>query len=106
MFLAIALALAAAAPPERVIQVRAERFKFTPGVIQLKLGEPVVLEITSLDRRHGFAVPDLGIDETLEAGSVARVRIVPSKAGTWDFHCSVFCGSGHEEMAGQIVVSP
>jgi len=28
------------------------------------------------------------------------------KAATCDFHCTAFCGSGHEEMAGQIVVSP
>ena len=106
----LAMILAAAtsdvAAQERVIAVTAERFKFTPGVIQLKVGEPVVLELTSIDRKHGFQVPDLKIDETIEPGKVTRVRIVPDKAATYDFHCSVFCGSGHEEMAGQIVVSP
>ena len=66
----------------------------------------LVLELTSLDRRHGFAVPDLKIDETIGPGEVTRVRVVPDKAATYDFHCRVFCGSGHEEMAGQIVVSP
>ena len=34
-----------------------------------------------------------------------RVRVVPEKVGTFDFHCDVFCGSGHEEMAGRIMVS-
>ena len=101
-----ALLLAAAVSKENVIQVTAERFKFTPAVIQLKVGEPVVLELTSLDRKHGFQVPDLKIDETIEPGKVTRVRIVPDKAATYDFHCSVFCGSGHEEMTGRIVVSP
>ena len=101
-----ALLLAAAVSKENVIQVTAERFKFTPAVIQLKVGEPVVLELTSLDRKHGFQVPDLKIDETIEPGKVTRIRIVPDKAATYDFHCSVFCGSGHEEMTGQIVVSP
>jgi len=104
----LAMILAAAtsdvAAQEKVIAVTAERFKFTPGVIQLKVGEPVVLELTSLDRKHGFQVPDLKIDETIEPGKVTRVRIVPDKAATYDFHCSIFCGSGHEEMAGQIVV--
>ena len=101
-----ALLLAAAVSKENVIQVTAERFKFTPAVIQLKVGEPVVLELTALDRKHGFQVPDLKIDETIEPGKVTRVRIVPERAATYDFHCSVFCGSGHEEMTGQIVVSP
>jgi len=26
--------------------------------------------------------------------------------GTLEFHCTVFCGSGHEEMSGVIVVKP
>ncbi len=102
----LAAATSDVAAQEKVIAVTAERFKFTPGVIQLKVGEPVVLELTSLDRKHGFQVPDLKIDETIEPGKVTRLRIVPDKAATYDFHCSIFCGSGHEEMAGQIVVSP
>jgi cytochrome c oxidase subunit 2 len=91
---------------ERVIQVTAEKFKFTPAVIELKQGEPAVLELTTLDRKHGFQVPGLDIDETIEPGKATRVRVVPAKAGTFLFHCSVFCGSGHEDMAGEIVVKP
>lgn len=98
--------LVAAAPQDRVIQVTAERFKFTPSVIELKVGEPVVLELTTLDRKHGFQIPDLKVDENIEPGKITRVRIIPVKAGTYEFHCDVFCGSGHEEMAGQIVVKP
>ena len=101
----VLFALAAQAQ-DRVIQVTAEKFKFTPAVIKLKIGEPVILELTSLDRRHGFKVSDLNIDETIEPGKATRVRVVPDKAATYDFHCSIFCGSGHEEMTGQIVVSP
>jgi cytochrome c oxidase subunit 2 len=106
----LAAILLAASPDvaaqEKVIQVTAEKFKFTPAVIELKLGEPVVLELTTLDRKHGFQVPDLNVDENIEPGKVTRVRIVPAKAGSFPFHCDVFCGSGHEEMAGEIVVKP
>ena len=98
--------LIGAATPERVIQVAAEKFKFTPAVIELKVGQPVVIELTTLDRKHGFQIPDLKIDESVEPGKVTRVRIVPVKAGTFPFHCDVFCGSGHEEMTGEIVVKP
>ena len=106
----VAAVLLAAAPrafaEEKVVRVTAEKFKFTPASIELKVGEPVVLEITTLDRKHGFQVQDLNVDENIEPGRVTRVRIVPSKAGTFLFHCDVFCGSGHEEMAGEIVVKP
>ena len=106
LLLIASLFLSAAASPEQVIKVTAEKFRYQPSTIELKLGVPVVLEFTTLDRRHGFAVPDLKIDETIEPGKVTRVRIVPDKAGTFEFHCFVFCGSGHEEMSGQIVVKP
>ncbi len=102
----LAAASSEVAAQEKIIQVTAEKFKFTPAVIELKLGEPVVLELTTLDRKHGFQVSDLNIDESIEPGKVTRVRISPAKAGTFLFHCDVFCGSGHEEMAGEIVVKP
>ena len=95
-----------AAAQEKVIKVTARKFEFTPAEIKLKLGEPVVLELTSLDRKHGFLVPDLKIEETIEPGKTVRVRIVPDKVGTYDFHCNLFCGSGHEDMTGRIVVTP
>ena len=106
ILLAAPLAAAGVTAQEKVIPVTAERFKFTPAVIELKLGQPVVLELTTVDRKHGFQVPDLKIDENIEPGRVTRVRIAPDKAGTYPFHCDIFCGSGHEEMAGEIVVRP
>ena len=105
LLLGMTFALGAAAQ-ERVIQLKAEKFKFTPAVVELKQGEPVLLELSTLDRKHGFQVPELGIDESIVAGKVTRVRLVPEKAGTFPFHCDVFCGSGHEEMTGEIVVKP
>ncbi len=90
---------------EQTIRITAEKFEFSPSIIRIKKGVPVVLEITSLDRRHGFAVPDLGrIRATIEPGKVTRVRILAPKAGTYQFHCDVFCGEGHEEMTGKIIV--
>jgi len=107
--LLIAALLVASAPestPERTIQITAKKFDFTPASIELKVGVPVVLELRSLDRKHGFTIPDLKVDTSIEPGDVTRVRIVPDRAGTFEFHCNVFCGSGHEEMSGQIVVVP
>jgi cytochrome c oxidase subunit II len=97
---------ASSAASERVVQVAARRFSYNPDVIELEAGIPVVIELTSLDRTHGFAVPDLGLRLDVEAGKTSRVRIVPEKVGTFPFHCDIFCGSGHEEMAGRIVVVP
>jgi cytochrome c oxidase subunit 2 len=98
------VSVAAAGQPERVIQITAKRFEFQPATIELKVGVPVVLEIRALDRKHGLASPELHIDAVIVPGKPTRVRIVPDQAGTFSFHCSVFCG--HEDMTGQIVVTP
>ncbi len=93
------------AQPEQVIKITAKRFEYSPNVITIKAGVPVILEFTSLDRMHGFTVPDLGgIRATIEPGKVTRVRIMASKAGTYEFHCDIFCGDGHEGMTGKIIV--
>jgi cytochrome c oxidase subunit 2 len=33
-----------------------------------------------------------------------RVNITPTKPGEFVFFCDVFCGDGHEEMAGTLLV--
>src|SRR5512146_679261 len=91
---------------EQIIKVSAKKFDFTPETIVLHRGVPVTLELTSLDRKHGFAAPELGIRVDVKPGAPTRVRIRPDKTGTFAFHCDVFCGDGHESMSGQIVVEP
>jgi cytochrome c oxidase subunit II len=93
-----------AAPPEKVIPVVAKRFDYKPNVIKLKKGVPVVLELTTRDVVMGFSAPDFGVRADIIPEKVARLRIVPDKTGTFTFVCDIFCGTGHEEMEGTIVV--
>ena len=98
----------AAAPPASPVQevkITAKKFEYSPKEITLKKGVPVVLEFTSLDRLHGFNCPGLGIRADIEPGKAGRVEFTPKKAGTFPFHCDIFCGSGHGDMAGKIIVT-
>jgi cytochrome c oxidase subunit 2 len=104
MMIAFGSAAFADDPAEPVIKIAAKKFEYAPNVIKLKKGIPVILEFTSLDRAHGFNCPDLKVRTDILPNKVSRVRIVPDKAGTFAFQCDIFCGSGHEEMAGTIVV--
>ena len=92
--------------PETVVRVTAHRFAFDPAVIHVHRGVPVALDLVSLDRVHGFLAPDLGLRTDVLPGQVTRVRFVASRTGTFPFHCDVFCGPGHEEMSGVVVVDP
>jgi len=89
---------------EQVVHMTAKRFEYTPSEITLKKGVPVILEITALDRDHGFKIPEFNVRADLKSGEVTRVRIVPDRTGTFGFRCDVFCGDRHEDMAGEIVV--
>ena len=86
------------------VKVSAHLGGFEPDVIHVKKGEPVTLEISSADVTHGFACPDLGIDVTVVPRNPVAIPVSLNAAGEHAFFCSVFCGEGHENMLGRIVV--
>jgi 3',5'-cyclic AMP phosphodiesterase CpdA len=87
-----------------VVAITAKKFEFLPAKVTLKLGVPVILELTSLDVDHGFSCPDLNIRADVHAGKYSQIRFTPQKAGSFSFLCDVFCGEGHEGMTGTITV--
>ncbi|WP_295991095.1 cupredoxin domain-containing protein [Rugamonas sp.] len=96
--------VAAAKPKERVIKIEARKFRYAPNLIELKKGEAVVLEFRAIDFTHGFSIPEMKVRADLLQGQVVRVKLQPDTAGQFGFLCDNFCGSGHEEMAGSIIV--
>ena len=100
-----AIAARAATGGEKVIAVSAMKFQYIPAIIKLKKDEPVIIELSSLDRRHGFFIPELGLRADVLPDSPVRVRIVPEKSGKFVFRCDNFCGEDHEEMEGAFVVT-
>lgn len=96
----------AAAPSgsNRTIKVSVDNWSFSPSVIQAKQGEKVMLELTGMNGVHGFGVPALGINEQIMPGQTVTIDLPTKKAGTFDFRCSIACGSGHNDMTGKIVI--
>ena len=92
-------------PTELVVQVASKRFEFSPKRIALKKGQPVVLELTALDVPMGFNAPDFHIRADMVPGTVSRIRFTPDKTVEFTFVCDIYCGSGHEDMSGTIVVT-
>ena len=94
-----------ALPAEKEIHITAKKFEFAPDTITLKKGEPVVLVLSSQDRKHGFNLRSFGIRADVNPGETARIQFTPNKTGKFTFSCDVFCGEGHEDMTGTIVVT-
>ena len=98
-------ARALAKPKERVIKVIAKKFVYVPNEIRVKQGETVVLQFTAPEVPMGFSLPDFAVRADIMPGKVTTLRLTPDKTGSFDFLCDVFCGSGHEDMNGKLIVS-
>jgi cytochrome c oxidase subunit II len=97
-------------PPPTVepqkVSVTAHKYLFYPDRIEVKVGQPVELTFESEDTTHGFVCKDLGIAKvTFKKGEPATVKFTATKAGTYKFKCSHFCGFGHGKMKGVIVAT-
>ncbi|MGM0442408.1 MAG: cupredoxin domain-containing protein [Elusimicrobiota bacterium] len=88
----------------REISMSAYQFAFDPDEVLVKKGEKVRLVVKSTDVTHGIAIEDLDIDRKLPPGEEVVIEFTPQKSGTLHFHCSVYCGSGHGRMHGEIIV--
>lgn len=92
------------AASEQRVRLTAKKFAYDPSEITVRKGTPVVIEIVSLDRKHGFAIPDLKVRTDVKPGETNLVHFTPDRVGRFTFHCDLFCGSGHEDMSGTLIV--
>src|SRR3989344_8662207 len=87
-------------PTTREFSIVADEFTFTPSTISVKRGDKVVLKVLSKDVEHGISIPDFAVNVVLPVNQEKTIEFVADKQGTFDFRCSVFCGSGHSRMRG------
>src|SRR6266567_2921237 len=99
-----ATALTGAAETPQVFQVSVKKFEYSVREITVKKGTPVVIEITSQDRQHGFSLPAFGVRGDVNPGEVTRIAFTPDKTGTFEYLCDIFCGDGHEDVTGTLIV--
>ena len=97
--------LALAKPKARVIKVVAKKFVYVPDEIRVKKGEAVVLQFSAPEVPMGFNLADFNLRTDIIPGKVATLLFTPDKAGSFTFVCDIFCGSGHEDMNGTLIVS-
>lgn len=90
----------------RIIKLEAEKFRFNPDTIEVRQGEDIELHIISKDRLHGFSLPDLNLHGDIVPGKILKIKFIAERSGKYGFLCNIFCGSGHGDMQGQILVLP
>jgi cytochrome c oxidase subunit 2 len=93
-------------PSVRVISMTGKRYAFDPCRIVVISGEKIRIEIRSLDVPHGFALTGYGIDQSFDLEKPKTIEFTAKTPGRVPFHCSVYCGSGHTQMQGEMIVLP
>lgn len=86
------------------INLIARKFSFEPSEIRVHKGDHVKIHVKSIDVPHGLAIPGYDINIGLPPNEEKLADFVADKAGTFDFECSVYCGSGHGNMEGKLIV--
>ena len=77
------------AQPANEVSVAASKFEFTPDTVKAKVGQPLTFVLTSLDRIHGFKMPEFGLRTDIVPDRETRVSITPTKPGAFVFFCDI-----------------
>ena len=86
--------------------VQSFQFGFDPATITVDKGDLVKITFTSRDVAHGVSLPDFGVvTGDYDINNPGTLEFIADKAGTFTYFCNVYCGHGHGEMTGQIVVN-
>lgn len=100
------------------IELRTIQFAFIPDTIQVVRGTKIVIYVveSSFNKEpgyalHTFTLPDYGISVNLPEGigtkehPIAKIEFIADKVGEFVFECASYCGTGHPNMRGKLIVT-
>lgn len=83
----------------KTFEIEAGSFYYTSKEIKVKKGDTVKIIIKSVDMMHDFNIDELGVKTPIaKAGETAEVEFIATKAGTFEYYCSI----GQHRKMGQI----
>ncbi len=109
-------------PVERSITVEAQKYGYTPAVINVNKGDRITLRLKAKDVTHGFFLEGYDLDAKArpemptfwvrqpskgnDYQSVEEIHFVAAREGKFRFRCSTTCGYMHPFMQGELIVEP
>lgn len=83
----------------------ARMWSFEPAQVELPVGSTVDIYLTSNDVVHGFDIVRKGINMMAVYGAVNKTTVKFEKPGVYKIVCHEYCGTGHQNMEGEIIVN-
>jgi cytochrome c oxidase subunit 2 len=98
----------AAVSEPKVFEVVAKRFSFEPATIDVVEGDTVRLLVRSADGPHGVEIKAFKVKKAVPRAkpgdSPVTIEFVAAAAGEYPILCSEYCGNGHKDMTGTLIV--
>jgi heme/copper-type cytochrome/quinol oxidase subunit 2 len=92
----------------KVFEVVARRFEFEPATIEVTEGDRVRLVVRSADGPHGVEIKAFKVKKAVPRAKPGdapiTIEFVATSVGEFPILCSEYCGNGHEDMKGTLVV--
>jgi len=103
-------------PPEDAMRIKSVArmwvFNFEYGngkrtdTLYVPQGQPVVLDLVSLDVIHSLYIPAFRVKEDMVPGKEKVMWFQSDKPGKYDLFCTEYCGLQHSYMYTSVVVMP
>lgn len=90
-------------PPGSDVYMLARLWEWWP-ILELEKGKEYRLHLSSLDWMHGFSLQPANINLQIHPNYEMVLTIKPDQAGEFGVICNEFCGIGHHQMVGKIIV--
>ncbi len=83
----------------------ARMWNFEPARIEVPVGSTVDFYLTSADVVHGFNIIGKNVNMMAVYGAINKATVTFDKPGVYKIVCHEYCGIGHQNMNGEIIVN-
>lgn len=92
------------APQVREINVRADKFAFSPDRIEVQKDEIVKVTFTAVDLAHSFTIDGYRISKRAAAGQTVTFEFRADRPGPFPFYCNLSADERCRQMHGELSV--
>lgn len=89
----------------RAFNIKAEKNKFDPSTVIVKVGDTVHINFTAVDKTYDFVLPDYGMIQTAGPGETRIVEFQALTQGKYIYYCKL-CGGLDSTAVGYVIVAP
>jgi cytochrome c oxidase subunit 2 len=83
----------------------AQMWQFQPSEIYIPVGSEVDFYLSSKDVVHGFHIEYKNVNMMAVYGNINKQTVKFDKPGVYKIICHEYCGTGHQNMQGEIIVN-